>query len=177
MIRFQHTMALLVGVRKVGRHLSQDAEIGRKRKCHALREYGILVGNTRGVHWAETRGVPNPNDSAVRHVDAGLDGYGYKLFAAQVSHNGGPIPRELAAVHLVCFVASMAYLLVRNLNLVCRRRIPCLWGQLVELQVASGSVNSHVERVGSEYVGRGMELPCCTCTRKYKPICMGLLAI
>lgn len=93
-------------VGKAGKHLSQGAEIGREHKCHAIREYEILVGDARGIRWVETRGVPNPSNFNARHVDAGLDGHGYKLFVTQVSHNGGIHP---ARAHSGASGAYLAY--------------------------------------------------------------------
>lgn len=84
-------------VGKAGKHLGQGAEIGRQHKCYALHEYEILIGDTRGVRWVETRGAPNPSNFGARHVDAGVDGYGCKLFITQVSHNGGIHPARASS--------------------------------------------------------------------------------
>ena len=97
-----------VDVGKAGKHLSQGAEIGRQHKSHALREYEILIGDPRAVHWVGTHGVPNPQNFAARHVEVGVDGHGYHIFITQVNHNGGIHPaRASSGASGMCDFCSM----------------------------------------------------------------------
>lgn len=102
---------------------------------------------------------------------------------------GGPIPREPAAVHLVCFVVSMSRM--GYLKLVYHRRIPGLWRQRVripgEFRVASGAVSISmlntlivgvscallcVESERTKWMRARNRAPYCTNTRKYEcPTC------
>ena len=81
-----------VDIGKAGKHLSRGAEIGRQNESHALHEYEILLGDPRAIRWVEADGVPNPHNFGARHVDAGVDAYGYPIFIVQVSHNGSVHP-------------------------------------------------------------------------------------